>query len=121
VPAVMRGSSISPFPEFYRTLKGALPSGLQWDAYRTNLAVDSAMLRTIVMPPGSPPAAVDALRSALSRLNDDKEYAEEAFRTIQFVPHYVTGPDINERVRPALTVSPAIRNFVLNYMKSTAK
>jgi tripartite-type tricarboxylate transporter receptor subunit TctC len=120
-PRVMQGSSIAPFPEFYRALKGRLPSGLRWDAYRTNLAVDAAMLRTIVMPPGSPPAAVAALRTALARLNNDKEYGEEALRTIQFVPHYVTGPDVNERVRPALTISPSIRNFVLNYMKRPAK
>jgi tripartite-type tricarboxylate transporter receptor subunit TctC len=120
-PRVMRGSSIAAFPEFYRALKGTLPSGLWWDAYRTNLAVDAAMLRTVVMPPGSPPAAVEALRAALSRLNDDKDYGEEALRTIQFVPHYETGPDINDRVRGRLTVSPAIRNFVLSYMKGTAK
>jgi tripartite-type tricarboxylate transporter receptor subunit TctC len=121
VPRVMAGSSIAPFHEFYRTLKGPLPSGPLWDAYRTNLAVDSAMLRTIVMPPGSPPAAVDALRTALARLNEDKDYGEEALRTIQFAPHYETGPDINERVRPRLTVPPAIRSFVLDYMKRAPK
>jgi putative tricarboxylic transport membrane protein len=120
-PRVMAGSPIAPFHGFYRALKGTLPSGPLWDAYRTNLAVDSAMLRTIVMPPGSPPAAVDALRTALARLNDDKDYGEEALRTIQFVPHYETGPDINERVRPRLTVSPGIRSFVLNYMKGSPK
>jgi putative tricarboxylic transport membrane protein len=121
VPRVMQRSSIALFPEFYRAQKGTLPSGPLWDAYRTNLAVDAAMLRTIVMPPGSPPAAVAALRTALARLNDDKDYGEEALRTIQFVPHYETGADINERVRPRLTVSPAIRSFVLDYMKRAAK
>ena len=34
--------------------------------YRTNLAVDSAMLRLIAMPPGSPQAAVVALRTAIA-------------------------------------------------------
>ena len=121
IPRAMQGSSIAPFPDFYRTRKGALPSGLPWDAYRTNLAVDSAVLRTVVMPPGSPPAAVEALRTALSRLNDDKDYGEEALSTIQFVPHYETGPDINDRVRARLSVSPTIRNFVLNYMKGSTK
>ena len=117
VPRVMQGSSIAPFHEFYRGLKGMLPSGPLWDAYRTNLAVDSAMLRMMAMPPGSPPAAVDALRTALGRLNEDKEYAEDALKTIQFVPHYETGAAINERVRTALTVPPALRTFVLDYMK----
>src|SRR5882757_781043 len=98
VPKVMQGSSIEPFHELYRRLKGTLPSGRLWDAYRTNLAVDSAMLRTVVMPPGSPPAAVDALRAALNRLNQDKDYGTDAFKAMQFVPHYETGAGTNERV-----------------------
>ncbi len=88
-----------------------------WDAYRTNLAVDSAMLRTIAMPPGAPPAAQEALRAALARLNNDKEYAADTMKAMQFVPHYETGADINARVRRALTVSPEIRTFVKNYMR----
>ena len=103
------------------SIKGALPQGRLWDAYRTNLAVDSAMLRTVVMPPGVPQAAADALRTALARLNDDKDYAEEAMKSIQFVPHYETGADINARVRRALTVPPEIRTFVLDYMKGGGK
>ncbi len=90
-PKVMQGSAVLPFHEFYRKIKGTLPTGRLWDVYRTNLAVDSAMLRLIVMPPGSPKAAVDALRTAVARLNDDKDYAEEAMKIIQFVPQYETG------------------------------
>ena len=112
VPQVMEGSSIQPFQEFYRTLKGREPSGPLWDAYRTNLAVDSAMLRTVAMPPGAPQEAQDALRAALARLNNDKEYAAETMKAMQFVPYYETGADINARVRRALTVSPEIRTFV---------
>src|SRR5262245_24611785 len=41
----MDDQSVLGFPEFYRKVKGALPSGMLWDVYRTNLAVDSAMLR----------------------------------------------------------------------------
>jgi tripartite-type tricarboxylate transporter receptor subunit TctC len=118
VPAAMKGSPVLPFHEFYRQVRGGTPSGLPWDAYRTNLAVDSAMLRTIAMPPGSPPAAQDALRAALARLNNDKDYAADTMKAMQFVPHYETSADINTRVRRALTVSPEIRTFVTNYMRS---
>ena len=121
VPKAMEGSSILAFHEFYRKVKGGQPSGPLWDAYRSNLAVDSAMLRTVAMPPGSPKAAADALRAALARLNGDKEYAEESMKTMQFVPYYVTGVDINARVRKAMAVPPEVRNFVLNYMKGANK
>ena len=117
-PKVMEGSPIQPFQEFYRKLKGSLPSGQLWEVYRTHLAVDSAMLRLIVMPPGSPKAAADALRTALARLNNDKEYAEDAMKTIQFVPQYETGADINEHIRRRLEVKPEIRSFVTDYIKA---
>jgi hypothetical protein len=119
VPTVLKGSPVLSFPEFYRKVRGGEPSGARWDAYRTNLAVDGAMLRTIAMPPGSPAAAATALRAALARLNDDKEYAEEALKTIHTVPHYETGDGVNGRVRKALTVPPEIRTFVLGYMKGS--
>jgi tripartite-type tricarboxylate transporter receptor subunit TctC len=118
VPAAMKDSSVLPFQEFYKQVRGGTPSGLKWDAYRTNLAVDSAMLRTIAMPPGSPLAAQEALRTALTRLNNDKEYAADTIKAMQFVPHYETSADINARVRRALTVSPEIRTFVTNYMRA---
>jgi putative tricarboxylic transport membrane protein len=116
-PKVMDGSPIPSFIEYYRKLKGGDPSGILWDVYRANMSIDSAMLRLIVMPPGSPKAAVDALRAAVARINDDKEYAQEAMKTIQFVPHYETGADINERIRKRLEVKPEVRSFVLDYIK----
>jgi hypothetical protein len=121
VPKVMEGQTIPQFQDFYRAVKGAMPSGRLWDVYRTNLAVDSAMLRTVAMPPGSPKPAVDALRKALAALNNDKEFAEDAMKSMQFVPYYETSADINDRVRGALTVDPDLRAFVLDYMKAGKK
>jgi tripartite-type tricarboxylate transporter receptor subunit TctC len=117
----MDDQSVLGFPEFHRKAKGALPSGRLWDVYRTNLAVDSAMLRTVVFPPGVPQAAVDALRTAVARLNGDREFAEEAQKSIQFVPHYVTGADLNTQVRRTLVVAPEIRAFVTDYIKNPPK
>ena len=121
VPKVMAGSAVLPFHEFYRKVKGALPSGPLWDVYRTNLAVDAAMLRLVAMPPGSPQAAVDALRAAIARLNDDREFADEAMRTIQFVPRYETGADINAQVRKRFEIKPEIRQLVADYIKSAKR
>jgi tripartite-type tricarboxylate transporter receptor subunit TctC len=117
----MDEQSVPGFPEFHRQLKGKLPSGPMWEAYRANLAIDSAMLRTIAMPPGVPAAAVDALRTAIARLNNDPEFAEDAQKSLHFVPHYVTGSDLNEQVRSRLVVKAEIRDFVKNYIKSPPK
>ena len=118
VPKVMEGAAILPFPDFYRKVKGGQPYGILWDVYRANLAVDQSMLRAVVMPPGAPPAAVDALRTAIARLDGDQDYAEEAIRTMRFAPHYDTGADLNGRVRNALVVAPGIKTFVAEYLKS---
>ncbi len=114
----MVDQSVPSFVEFYRKAKGTEPSGPHWEAYRTNLAVDVAMLRTVVLPPGVPAAAVEALRTAVARLNNDPDYAKEAMKLLQFVPHYVTSGDLNEKVRSNLVVKPEIRNFVVNFIRN---
>jgi tripartite-type tricarboxylate transporter receptor subunit TctC len=116
-PAALQGASVLPFPDYYRKVKGGAPSGILWDVYRANLAVDQSMLRAVVMPPGSPPAAVAALRAAIARLNDDPDYAQDAIKTMQFAPRYETGGDLNARVRGALAVAPGIKEFVTEYLK----
>jgi hypothetical protein len=114
----MDDQQVASFPELYRKLKGAPPSGRLWDVYRANLVVDGAMVRMVVLPPGVPQAAVGALRKAFDRLNGDKDFAEEAIKAIQFAPQFVTGGDLNAQVRRTLVVDPAIRTFVADYIKN---
>ena len=118
---MMLSTGIMTFPEFYRMVKGTEPSGQLWEAYKTNLAADAQMLRTVVMPPGSPPAAVAVLRKALAALNDDKAYAADAMTAIQFVPHYTIDQNLNKEVRERLTIPPPMREFILSYMKKAGK
>jgi tripartite-type tricarboxylate transporter receptor subunit TctC len=118
---VMAHTGIATFGEYYRSVKGGEPSGLMWDAYKTNLLVDASMLRTVAMPPDSPPAAIAALRKALLELNDDKDYAADALTAIQFVPHYEVRPDLNAIVAKRLSISPEMRDFITGYMKKVAK
>jgi tripartite-type tricarboxylate transporter receptor subunit TctC len=115
------GLAIAPFPELYRKINGAPPSGQLWDAYRAVLAVNGAMQRQIVLPPGAPQAAVAALRAAVAKLNDDTEHAEEAARTIGFVPEWMAGPDTNTEVRAAITIAPEMRAFIADYIKRATK
>ena len=58
---------------------------------------------------------------AIERLNGDAEFAKEAQKSLQFVPHYVTGGDLNARVRRTLVVRPEIRAFVTDYIKNPPK
>ena len=117
----VEGLPIVSFPELYKRIKGELPSGQLWDAYRTVLTINGAMQRQIVLPPGAAPEALAALRTAVLELNDDKEHAEEAVRTIGFVPEWVAGPDTNKEVRAATTISPEMRAFIADYVRRATK
>jgi tripartite-type tricarboxylate transporter receptor subunit TctC len=118
VPKQIEGLSLPPFQDYYVKVKGAPPSGQLWDVYLSSLAINASMQRLVVLPPGAPKAAIEALQTALLRLNNDPAFAEDATKTIGFVPEYVTGPDTNRQVRQALTVKPEVRNFVLDYIKA---
>jgi tripartite-type tricarboxylate transporter receptor subunit TctC len=117
----MEGLSIPSFPQLYNKLKGALPSGKLWEAYRTLFEVNSTLQRMIALPPGAPQVARDALRAAIERLDHDKEFAAEALKTIEFVPDYPTAPDMNERVRALLHASPEMRAFIKEYTRNVPK
>src|SRR5262249_51615736 len=118
VPRQVEDLDLRPFQELYRAVKGEPPSGQLWQVYLAALAVNSSMQRLLALPPAVPQAAVDSLRAAVLRLNEDKEFAAETLKTIGFVPEYAAGPETNREVRQALTVRPEIRAFVLDYIRN---
>ena len=117
----LAGLSILPFPELYRKIKGAPPSGALWDNYRAVNTIDGAMLRMICFPPGTPKAARDALAAAVVALNGDKDHAAEAMRTIGFVPDWQAGPDVQQSVRSVLSMPANVRSFLNGYIKAANK
>jgi tripartite-type tricarboxylate transporter receptor subunit TctC len=117
----MEGLSVPSFPRLYRQLKGTRPSGPLWDAYKTIFDINSTLQRLIALPPGAPRPAYDALRQAIEALNNDKEFAAEAMKVIQFVPEYPTAPDMSEKIRSMLVATPEMRKFVNDYMRNVPK
>jgi tripartite-type tricarboxylate transporter receptor subunit TctC len=117
----MEGLAVPSFPQLYRQLKGTAPSGQLWNAYKTIYDINSTLQRLIALPPGAPRPAYDALRQAIEALNNDKEFAAEAMKVIQFVPEYPTAPDMSQKIRSMLVASPEMRKFVNDYMKNVPK
>jgi tripartite-type tricarboxylate transporter receptor subunit TctC len=79
------------------------------------------MQRLILLPPGAPKAAVAALQKAVLRLNEDKAFAEDAMKTIKFVPEYTATPDLKQEVRELLTLKPEMAAALTAYMKAAKK
>ncbi|HET9247496.1 MAG TPA: hypothetical protein VFO15_16950, partial [Xanthobacteraceae bacterium] len=121
VPDGVKGLPIPMFHELYHKIKGTMPSGQFWEIYKAIIAADGIIQRVIVMPPGAPHAAVDALRTAITRVNGDAAYAEEAEKTFGFVPQWAAGPDTSSVAQSALTVPPQVRAFLIDYMKNLPK
>jgi len=114
----VEGLPLEPYQEFYKHVKGGMPTGLKWESYLSLVTLNGTMQRLFALPPGAPPAAVAALRTALVRLGNDKAYADDALKTMGYVPEYEAGPETNQKVRAALTVRQEIRDFVAEYIKA---
>jgi tripartite-type tricarboxylate transporter receptor subunit TctC len=121
VPAYMKDSPILPFHEFYRSIKGTMPSGQLWELYKSILLVNGTMYRMLTLPPGAPKEAVSALRAAVVKLAADQSYVDEALKLMGDAPDYVTSPTLNDDVRAGLTISPELKSFMDAYGKRAAK
>ena len=117
----LEGLSIPSFPQLHRQIKGTLPSGRLWEAYRVLYDMNSTLQRMIALAPGVPPAALAALRAGIEGLDNDKEFAAEARNTIEFVPDYPVAPDMSQQVRDMMVASPQMRDFINDYMRNPPK
>jgi tripartite-type tricarboxylate transporter receptor subunit TctC len=121
VPKQVEGMPLLGFRDLYKKIKGTEPSGQLWDAYLSIISTNAAMQRMIAFAPGVPQAAVETMRAALLRLNDDPAFAEDATKAIGFVPDFKAGPDTNREVRKALSVRPETKAFLADYVKQAKK
>ncbi len=117
----MEGLDILPFNEFYQKVMGKPPSGPLWEAYMAGVLLSNSMLRQVIMPPGTPPAAVAAVREAIGKLATDKAFAEETMKTFNFVPDWVATENVAEVTRANMNLDPKTRAFLLDYMKGGKK
>jgi len=91
--------------------KGAVPKGLAWDAYR-KLAQSRQALRILLLPPGAPKAATDALRAAWEETTKDKGYLAEFKKQNNSELEPMSGEETQEMLADFLTVKPELRKFL---------
>ncbi len=115
------GLDILPFHELYAKIYGKQPEGELWDIYKSVIALNGAMQRLIVMPPGAPKEAVEALRVAVGKLNTDKDYAEAAVKTFGFAPEWTADPSVAAKVRKNLVLPAKTHQFLQTYIDNPPK
>lgn len=123
IPAyeLAKGLNILPFHEFYQKVKGKAPSGILWKAYREVNRAGSMAQRSILLPPGSPKAALEALRQAVMKLNTDPEFAKDAEKTVNFVPNYDIGKKAEKILAASTKLSPDVIKFLKGYVADVSK
>lgn len=120
-PAQVKGLSMPPFHEFHKTATGKEPSGKLWQMYLHILAVNGAMQRMVVYPPNTPDEAMKAMRSAIRKLETDKDYSEEALKLVGFVPDYEASDTVEADVRKALSIPSEDKDWLQAYIKNAPR
>jgi tripartite-type tricarboxylate transporter receptor subunit TctC len=115
--ADVKGIPATSFADFYKT-HGKIDTNSE--LYRAHVVVNeihTQFLRLIMMPPGSPPEAVTALQQAFAALGDDPAFREDAMKTIQFVPSYAHGEQVERSLKETLKPDDAIVDFLHRYIE----
>jgi hypothetical protein len=108
----LEAMGIPTFVDVYKEAHGKLPSGTKWEAFVLVNDIATQLLRSVVMPPGSPPEAVAEMRKALMALGTDQKFLDEYKKVIGTEPSLVRpeeGEAILERLK---TVRPEVRDVL---------
>lgn len=111
------GLPIKTYPDFYREVKGEPPKSIEWDAWRHSNFLGSVLQRTLVMPPGSPKEAATILKTAIAALATDREYVEDAARTMGFSPKYLLDDKSEKVFKTVLNPEPRLKDFIAAYIE----
>jgi tripartite-type tricarboxylate transporter receptor subunit TctC len=73
--------------------KNATPKGLKWDSYLLITGLRSRLLRAILLPPGSPKAAITTLRTAWAKTVKDPEFVKTYIKLNKGKPFVTLGEE----------------------------
>lgn len=94
--------------------KDAMPSGPEWETIRV-IAKSRQFLRAVVMPPGVPQAARDALRAAWEATTRDEGFLAEYRKLNNSELEAMTGPEAQAAIVDLAKVTPELRAFMIAY------
>lgn len=101
------------FSEVYQMKfgKDKKPSGHDWDLY-VKISNARQFLRTIVMPPGAPKPAVEALKAAWLKVVKDKDYLAAYSKKNRSQLNWKTADDAKKNIVATLSVTPELAAHV---------
>jgi hypothetical protein len=112
---------LNSFTEVYTQIHGKAPTGIKYETLKAANMASQNLSRVALLPPGSPPEAVAALRQAFAGLSKDEEFIAEAMKVMRFHPRFEVGED-GERLKQKVLTAPAeIIDFVRQFIEQARK
>ncbi|WP_246263024.1 hypothetical protein [Arthrobacter mobilis] len=103
--------------EAYEILHGSKPAGEKFEAYKTLLGLTYTYQKGLWVPEETPEKAVELLRTSSEKLGADPGFQAKAGKVLGGYP-LVADEGLDERVEEAYTVSPAVRTYIVDLLKS---
>jgi tripartite-type tricarboxylate transporter receptor subunit TctC len=104
----VKDAKLKPFHEVYKAVHGKLPSGALWEAYKWYNNSAGSMALTTFAPPGTPKAAIDALRKGYYATANDPAYLLPEAKRIGIGLNFVPLEQGQKILRTFRNVSPAV-------------
>ena len=118
---VVRDANFKDLPtvvEAYEALHGTKPTGPKLEAYKTVLGVTYTYQKGLWVQPETPPEAVELLRTSAEKLGASPAFQKAAKKVLGGYP-LDAGADLRQRIEAAYTVSPEVREHVVQLLTST--
>lgn len=100
------------FDAVYEQAFGKKPSGAKWDALILMNHLGMQMQRLMVLPPGTPLEAAQALRTGFQEVAKDPDFARDYFNVTKEKPEIVPAAEVEPMLAGLVKVDPAIRKVV---------
>jgi tripartite-type tricarboxylate transporter receptor subunit TctC len=109
------------FYQFYKKFRGKAPSGMKWEALKLANIASTNLLRLAVLPPGSPPEALAALRQGYASMTKDPKFLKDAERSIKFHPSYAIGKDAEKLFSDVAQGQPKLKALTNEFIAGARK
>jgi hypothetical protein len=96
------------FPDFYRQVRGKMPSGAMWDALNWLTNQTGELTFVGLAPRGTPAAALAALRKGYEAASNDPEFIKESVKRFRIPYTYIAVERGRGVFRSLADVSPGV-------------
>jgi hypothetical protein len=103
------------YTDFFIATRGSLPNSDLFEAWRLVNQIGTLFQRILVMAPGTPQPAIEAVQRALVRMAADAAFKEDALKSIKLVPSYVADERAAAVFRKVVEPPPRLQGLIRAY------